>query len=447
MKKLCALCLSLLLLVAALAAPLTVRASYALPDTVPLSAKSAMLIYLGPTAEEDVVLFEQAADTRRSPAATVRVMVGLYAIRQIRERGIDMDTATGVYDRTCYNQITGTGLGVVGMQIGDEWTLRDLLTATMAETAADACVALCQALCGSVSAFVDGMNALAKELGCTSTAFANVTGLDALGQYTTARELALLMRAAMDYPELTSMMGVGSYEVTPVVGRRQTRASVNSMLRPITDSYYSKLQFGRTGYAGEAGRCMVSVAKQDGYRYMAVVMGSAAADGSDRAIAHFEDSQNLFEWGFSSFSYKTLLSKGQPVSQLPVSLAWATDTVVLVSGDSFGTVVPNDLDVSTVLLTPRLSESGAVDAPVDKGTVFGTVELYINLDQKIGEVPMVTGVSVERSEVLALWRVVVGVVTSRWLYIALGLLVVLILVYVFISVVHNRRRRRRKRRK
>ena len=219
------------------------------------------------------------------------------------------------------------------------------------------------------------------------------------------------------------------------------------MLRPITDSYYPKLQFGRTGYADEAGRCMVSVAKQDGYQYMAVVMGSAAEDGTDRAIAHFEDSQNLFEWAFSGFSYKTLLSKGQPVSQLPVSLAWATDTVVLVSGDSFGTVVPNDLDVSTVILTPRLEKEGTVDAPVAKDTAFGTVELYINLDQKIGEVPMVAGASVERSGVLAAWRVVVQVFTSPWLYIGLGLFIALVVGYVVLSAVHNRRRRRRKRRR
>lgn len=445
MKRLCALCLCFLLLVPMMS-PLGARASYALPEDVTVSAKSAMLIYLGNTAEEDMVLFEREADVRRSPSATVRVMVGLYAIRTIRERNLDLDTATGVYDRSCYNQITGTGLGVVGMQLGDTWTLRDLLTASMAETAADACVTLCTALSGSVSAFVDGMNHLAKELGCTATSFANVTGLDALGQHTTARDLAKIMRVAMDYPELTAMMGARGYEVTPIVGRPQTRATVNSMLRPITDSYYRKLLFGRTGYAGEAGRCMVSVAKDGGYQYMAVVLGSAAADGTDRAIAHFEDSRALYEWAFSNFSYKVLLSKGQLVSQLPVDLAWSTDTVVLASGDAFGTVVPNALDVSTVILKPRL-DVDTVDAPVDKGAVFGKVELYINLDQKIGEVPMVAADSVERSQVLAVWRMVRRIFGSKWLYVTLALLLLLIAGYVLLSVVHNRRRRHRRRRR
>ncbi len=443
MKKRGALLLCIGLLIGVFAAPLTVGASYALPDDVSLSARSAILVYLGDSSEQDVTLFERNADTRRSPAATVRVMVGLYAVRLIRERGLDIDTATGTYDKACYSQITGSGLSVANMQIGDTWTLRDLLTASMADTAADACVTLCHTLAGSVSAFVDGMNYLAADMGLQNTSFSNVTGLDAMGQYTTARELAQILRAAMEYPELTAMMGTATYDVNPIVGRKQSRPSVNSMLRPITDCYYRKLAFGRTGYADEAGRCMASVAKSGGYNYMAVVMGCAAPDGSDRGIAHFEDTEALFEWAFASFSYKTLLSAGQPVGQLPVAVAWSVDTAPLVAGESFGTVVPNDLDIGTVILKPVLAVDGAVDAPIEKGASYGTVELYINLDQKLGEVPLVAGASVERSQVLVVWRMIGRIFSSKWLYVAIVLVILLIAGYAALSVVHNRRRRRR----
>ena len=425
--------------------PLTTHAAYDLPEEVAVNAKSALLMYIGNDPAQDAVLFERDANVRRSPSATVRVMVGLYAIREIRARNMDIDTATGVYDYNCYSQITGTGLGVVNMQIGDTWTLRDLLTASMAETAADACVTLCTALSGSVSAFLDGMNYMAQDMGCKDTAFANVTGLDELGQYTTARDLAVIMRAAMEYPELTTMLGVRNYEVNPIVGQKQQRATVNSMLRPVTDSYYGKLEFGRTGYAGEAGRCMVSVAKDGGYRYMAVVLGSAAEDGTDRAIAHFEDTQNLYEWAFNNFSYKTLLSAGQPVAQLPVDLAWSTDTVGLVAGASYGTVVPNDWDVTSVILKPTVHNVGTVDAPIEKGAPYGVVQLYITPDQKIGEVPMVAGTSVKRSDVLWVWRGVKKVFSSVWLYVGVGTFFVLLCGYVLLVAAHNRRRRRRKR--
>ncbi len=444
MKRLVAVITAVVLLTVIGACPLTARAAYALPEEVAVSAKSSLLMYIGSDPTQDAVLFERDADVRRSPSATVRVMVGLYAIREIRARNLDIDTATGIYDYNCYSKITGTGLGVVNMQIGDTWTLRDLLTASMAETAADACVTLCTALSGSVSAFLDGMNHMARDMGCHNTAFANVTGLDELGQYTTARDLAVIMRAAMEYPELTAMLGVRNYEVNPVVGQKQQRATVNSMLRPITDSYYPKLEFGRTGYAGEAGRCMVSVAKDGGYRYMAVVLGSAAADGTDRAIAHFEDTRNLYEWAFNNFSYKTLLTAGQPVAQQPVDLAWSTDTVGLVSGGSFGTVVPNELDVSTVILKPTLINSDKADAPVEKGARYGVVEIYITPDQKIGEVPMVAGVSVKRSDVLWVWRGVKKIFSSVWLYVGLGTFFLLVGGYAVLVAAHNRRRRRKR---
>lgn len=447
MKKIVALCVAVALWISAICPALSAAAAYELPEDVTVSAKSAMLLYLGSDASKDAVLFEREADVRRPPASTVRMMVGLYAVKLIREKNMDIDTATGEYDITCYNQITGTGLGVVGMVTGDVWTLRDLLTASMAETAADACVALCRALSGSVEEFVKGMNALAAELGCADTSFANVTGLHDPAQYTTARDLTVITRAAMEYPELTNMLGMSSYSVTPIKGRPQTRASVNSMLRPVTDSYYSALEFGRTGYTDEAGRCMVSVAKDGGYRYMAVVLGSAKEDGTDWPVAHFSDCRTLFNWAFNKFSYKVLLSEGQPVAQLGVDLAWSTDTVMLVTAAPFGTVVPNDLDVATIIQKPVLTTQSAVDAPVKKGDSYGVVELYVNLDQKLGEVPLLAAESVKRSGVLTVWRGVVNLFTSVWLYVAIVLFLLLVVGYAVLSVVHNRRRRRRHRRR
>lgn len=441
MKKLLAI---LLVLAVALAAAPTVGASYSLPDDLTLHAKSAMLVYIDSSIEKDHIVFERDADTRRDPAATLRVMVGLYAIRLIREKNIDMDTVTGVYDMTCYNQVTGTGLGVVGMYLGNTWTLRDLLAASMAETAADACVVMCQTLAGSTAAFVDGMNALAAEIGCTNTHFQNVTGLTAEGQYTTARDLYRITRAAMEYPELTAMLGAPSYEVTPVVGRKQVRATTTFMLRSSAESYYKYLQFGRAGSTENEGRNMVGLAKNGGYQYMAVVLGSEMPDGQDSAIVHFEDAHDLFDWGFFHFSYRTLLSAGQPVGQLKVELAWSTDTVVLAAGSAFGAVVPDDTALSEVEIRPVLSGDGRVDAPVKKGDVFGTAEIWIVGGDKIGEVPMVAADSVSRSTLLAITRGFKRVFTSKWLYIAIGLFCLLAAGYVLLSALQNRKRRKKR---
>ncbi len=443
MKKVCAIGICIVLWLTAVLLPVS-AVSYTLPEDMKLSAKSAIFVSLGATPEADTVLYERDADTPRAPAAMLRMMVGCYAVKLIREQSMDTDTVTGTYTLACDNIITGTGLGTANLKIGDVWTLKDMLTVSMMETAADACVTMAVTLSGSVEAFVAGMNEMAQEIGCENTVFVNVTGLDAAGQYTTARDMMKITRRAMEYPELVEMLSQPQYKVKPVKGAEQVRANSNGMIRTITDSYYRRLSFGRTGFTDNAGRCMAAVAQDNGYEYLAVVMGCAKEDGSDYALAHYEDMRALCEWGFSNFTYKTLISKNQPVTQLSVDLAWSRDTLPLVAETDFSTIVEKNLDPSTVRVVPVLDQQGAVDAPIEKGTAYGKAELYINIDQKIGEVTLIAGESLERSDVLALWRSFRAFLASPWLYIILGLLLVMIAAYIILSILHNRRRRRYK---
>ena len=85
-----------------------------------------------------------------------------------------------------------------------------------------------------------------------------------------------------------------------------------------------------------------------------------------------------------------------------------------------------------------------VDAPVEKGHVYGKVELFINMDQKIGEMELVAADSVEASQILVTWEAVKSFLTSPWFYGGLILLAVLLIGYIVLNVVHNRRRKRRK---
>ena len=87
------------------------------------------------------------------------------------------------------------------MSYDEEWTVKDLLSISSIQTAADACVTLAITLSGSHAGFVSEMNALTKEIGCENTSFINVSGADSPSQYTTARDLYKIIRYAMDYPE------------------------------------------------------------------------------------------------------------------------------------------------------------------------------------------------------------------------------------------------------
>ncbi|HIW74820.1 MAG TPA: D-alanyl-D-alanine carboxypeptidase [Firmicutes bacterium] len=430
-------------LLVSLLAAFPAAAAYDLPEDVSVSAKAALVVSLGATQAEDTVLYELDADAMKSPAALVRLMVGAVAIRIIREQEIDLDKTTGTYTIECFNRIAGTGLTTANMEIGETWTVRDLLSMSMIQTAADACVTLAVTLSGSEDQFVAEMNALAQEIGCENTSFANVSGIDHINQYTSARDIYRIMRYAMDYPEYEALLSATEYTAQPVSGGKGNHSlpNTNEMSRPSSSYYYSPMAYGKTGYTDSAGRCLASVARDSGYEYLVVVLGCPEKDSEGQSGVHFRDTKALYRWAFNSFTYKTLLSKNEPIAQLPVRLAWDRDTVTLVPETNFSATVANDLDPSTILKKETLNVE-SVDAPVAKGEVYGKVELFINVDQKIGEVNLVASESVERSEILSIWAQVQSFLTSPWFYGGLALLAVLLVGYIILNIVHNRRRRR-----
>ncbi|HPU59095.1 MAG TPA: hypothetical protein PLG48_06270, partial [Candidatus Avimonas sp.] len=125
-----------------IAIPANAQSLYDLPAGTSISAKAAILVSLGATEKEDLALFELNADQKRSPAALVRLMVGITAIEIIREKGIDIKNTTGKYTMDAFNTIAGQNLATAGMTIGEEWTIKDLLSLSMIQTAADACATL-----------------------------------------------------------------------------------------------------------------------------------------------------------------------------------------------------------------------------------------------------------------------------------------------------------------
>lgn len=434
-------------LTAALTTALTLAAAqasaqvlYDLPSDISLSAEAAILVNIGATPGEDTILFEKQADSKRSPAALVRMMVGVTAIEIIRDKGIDIDKATGKYSSEGFNDISGTGLSTVQMNYGEEWTVKDLLSLSMIQTAADACVTLAITLAGSHAKFVAQMNELAKKIGCQNTSFSNVTGIDSVNQYTTARDLYKIMRYAMEYPEYEPLFAATQYTCKPVSGgTSRTYATTNDMLRSTTSYYYSPMAFGKTGYTTPAGRCLASVARDGGYEYLCIVMGEPDTDAQGNSGVYFKDTRALYEWAFNNFTYKKLLDKNLTVTQIKVNLAWEKDTIPVKPERDFAAVVINSLDESTIEYEPKLPKS--VDAPVEKGQVIGKVILKINVDQVLGEVNLIAGETIGRNQLLAAWANIRTFLSSPWFYIGLILLALLIIGYIILGIFHNKKRR------
>ncbi len=436
--------LSLMLVCGMAVAAAPVASAYTLPDDLTLHASSAAVIFFGGSYEEDVYLYEKNADSVHAPAALVRLMAGAYALKQIKDKSLDMDALSGTYTLEMFNaHVAGTGVTAIGMEFGETWKLRDLLTVSLIQTASDAATTLAYTVSGGVDAFVKGMNDLAKEIGCEQTHFANVTGLDSLSQYTTARDVHRILRYAMTFPEFETMISQTQYAVQPLSGGAgYTVVNRLDMLRSSSPYRYTPLKFGRTGLSEHEGWGLASVASDSGYDYMVIVLGCPSKTEDGKTGLHYTDTIELYRWAFRNFTYKTLLTDSEILGSVKVKHVWGRDAVNLVPKAAFSTVVYNDVKPEEIIKKVTTYES-EVKAPITAGTVYGKVELIVNVDEKIGEMELVAAESLQKNALLAVLSGVGGVFTSGWFWLVVGVVVVVIGGYITVAVIGARRHRRR----
>jgi len=227
------------------------------------------------------VLFARNPDEALPPASVTKILTALV----ILENGNLGDTVT------VSRAAASVGGFRLGLHAGQRTTLEDLLAAVLIRSANDAAVAAAEHVGGGLARFVDLMNARAQQIGMIHSHFANPHGLDEPTHYTTARDMALLTRVALDHPLFARLVSAREARVKIW---RTTRRGLSPQPRLILS--HNKL-LGRlegadgvkTGYTGSAGRCLVGSASR-GERRMITVLLNDPRRWSDAAL--------LLEYGF-----------------------------------------------------------------------------------------------------------------------------------------------------
>ena len=323
-------------------------------NAVSTSATSAILM----DADSGRVLYEQNADAKMLIASTTKIMTALVAIRE----GEPSDVVT------VSREAALTEGSAMYLKEGEQLTLETLLYGLMLCSGNDAAVAIAQHVGGSVEGFVAMMNETAKELGLTSTSFANPNGLDAQDHYSTARDMATLACAAMKNETFARIVSTRSVTIN---GR--TMSNHNKLLSMAEGCIGLK-----TGYTKAAGRTLVSCGTRNGQRLVAVTL----QDGNDWA-----DHQALYDYGFSTYPAKTAATLGQTVQRAPVSGGQQSD-VPLVAADSFSWPL-----AAGETLECDVEMDGPLTAPVAAGTYAGQAVFRVN-GQEVGRVDLLCGTDV-----------------------------------------------------
>ena len=200
-SRFCALLLVFLLLL-----PLLPTHAFAVEDPNIL-AEHVLLM----DANHDEVLYEKAADEKAYPASISKVMTALLVFEAIDRGELTLDTVVTPTSAITYDlSADGSSLGI---KPGEQMTVNNLLHCMLIASANEACNILAEAVCGDISTFIERMNTRAQELGCTGTHFSNAHGLHQNDHYTTAHDIYLFVKAAMEYKVFREIVDTERYTV------------------------------------------------------------------------------------------------------------------------------------------------------------------------------------------------------------------------------------------
>lgn len=295
MKRLLALLLSMVFmagfLVPAAASDMLIEQDAPIADDISVTAYAAYLMDM----DTGVTLYEYKADEKNYPASTTKIMTAYLCLKYGDPKDIVTVQSSAFSDLT---QAASTG----NLVVGETMSVHRLLQALLVVSASEAANVVAEYISGSREKFVDLMNEEAQALGCTDTHFANCHGLPNSDHYTTARDLAIIAQAAMEYEEFRNIVGsaVTTLAATNVHGTQKI-TSTNGVLPGSSYPNYSyPYAIGiKTGHTSVAGYCLVSAADKDGRRLLCVVMGCGSRTAS------FSQTTRLFDWGYDNYDALT----------------------------------------------------------------------------------------------------------------------------------------------
>ena len=394
----------------------------------------------------DTLVFAQDIDETLYPASLTKVMTCLLTI----EMEPDLDQMVTVTSE-CLKGMEPGGSNIA-LKVGEEISVRDLLYGLMVKSGNDAASTLAVHNSGSIEAFVEVMNARARELGCTGTNFMNPHGLHHDDHYTTARDLAKILKAAMQYPLFEEIFTTKEYTAAATnLSEAREMKTTNFLIRSngYPNVVDSRVLGGKTGNTSKAGRCLCTLAEKDGMRLLTVVLGAKAtysADGySFQRYGNFEETSALLNFAYKNYTTMQVLTPSQVAGQFPVS-GGAHNAFGAIS-ETMAAAVPAGSDIGTIRYEYTLTES--LTAPVAKDQEIGVVRVWLDntcLAQQT--LRAASAVEVEKKTVQqstqtpddseGLW--------NRILTVALGVAAVLFVLVLVIRAraAAKRRRRRRK---
>lgn len=339
-------------------------------SSVAKTAKGAFLYDM----TTDTVIYAKNPDAKLYPASLTKIMTALIALEHSNLDDMVTVSVAAVADMD-------PEATLANLVPGEELSMENLLYCLMVESANDAGAVIAEYVAGSHEAFAELMNRKAAQLGCTGTHFTNAHGLHDEEHYSTPRDMAKILRAALEYSAFVEIYSTPRYVVpeTNLCGERILNSTNYLIANDIIDFYYDTLiTGGKTGYTSAAGRCLATTAESEDseMKLICVILGAEEyinEDGNIEYYGHFEETVDVVKHGLNNFSTAEIYYRGQVVGQFDV--AGGENSVVGEPADSRKVLVRNDFKESDITFRTEVLDGG-LSAPVAVGDKIGVLRVW-----------------------------------------------------------------------
>ena len=340
------------------------------PSPPRLAAESFLLI----DADSGRILAEKNVDKKVEPASITKLMTAYVVYKEMESGRLSLDEEVTVSKKAW--RMKGSKMFI---EVGNKVKVRDLLHGMVIQSGNDATVALAEHIAGTEATFADYMNQYAKRLGMLDSHFENATGWPNAKHLTTARDIATLARAVItEFPERYKLYSQKEYTYNNIHQYNRNKLLWRD----------NSVDGVKTGHTESAGFCLVSSARRDDMRLIAVVLGTR----SEKARADI--SQSLLNYGFRFYESSKLYTAGEGLNEARV---WKGERENLPLG------LTEDLHVTIPrgqykYLDAEMDIDHDIEAPVKKGQQLGTVHVKLNGEEIISK-PLVALQAVDEGSI------------------------------------------------
>lgn len=337
------------------------------------NAVSAVLI----DRDTGAILYEKNGHKALPPASITKVMTMLLIMEALDKGEIKLT------DKVRTSEYAASmGGSQIFLEPGEEMSVDEMLKGIALASGNDASVALAEHIAGTEKAFIDKMNARAKQLGMDDTTFMNTNGLPVSGHVSSAHDIALMSRELLKHESITKYTGLYQDYLRKNSNKPFWLVNTNRLVR-----FYAGADGLKTGYTTEAKYCLTATAKRGNMRVIAVVMGAPSSKIRNQEVA------SMMDYAFNQYDSQPLYKENQIMKTVPVEKG-KQETVDIVVPYRFSMLVKKGEKAEQY--QKEINLKADLKAPVTKGVKIG--EVLIKKDGKtVSTVDLVAANSVEKA--------------------------------------------------